>query len=198
MFVMKFLFFLLLFQNNLYEKENRGIGIANDFYSDGQICDYPIRLPAKINWKIVDNRVLCKWCENRYAKNRIKSSDDIIYSKYFNSHFYLQYNLQEHYKEVNADEEHMNFDNEREKLYLKSLYGEIERLDYKILELFFNGAAGQKAFWGLVGFAEIFAKATGIGVMDPKSSLERIGKYENTSEYCSNECETKAEYYRKK
>lgn len=126
----------------------------------------------KINFTLVDNRKLCRCCNERYAMYEL---NDLNKDKATAETFYLETLLKKHFEDTNADEAHQENDRARLNSYILENYGLIGSLNNlmtPILNQLGNLMLGEGKLSNHILTRE-----------------RNIDKYVNKSDYCSRKCE---------
>ena len=136
-----------------------------------QNCNLTFSKP-KINFTLVDNRKLCRCCNERYAMYEL---NDLNKDKATAETFYLETLLKKHFEDTNADEAHQENDRARLNSYILENYGLIGSLNNlmtPILNQLGNLMLGEGKLSNHILTRE-----------------RNIDKYVNKSDYCSRKCE---------
>ena len=139
--------------------------------SSSSSCNLTFSKP-KINFTLVDNRKLCRCCNERYAMYEL---NDLNKDKATAETFYLETLLKKHFEDTNADEAHQENDRARLNSYILENYGLIGSLNNlmtPILNQLGNLMLGEGKLSNHILTRE-----------------RNIDKYVNKSDYCSRKCE---------
>ena len=144
--------------------------------SEIQTCNIKFSKPSGLTVKFTDNRKVCCYCEKYYAKNNLNPD-----AKLWDEAQYLSENLYLHFIEVKANEKHKEED-------IKKL-SEFINLTYKDPFM-----ALIPAMTSLIPLTYALSALTG-EKREIGSKLRYVDQYKIASKFCTNECETKCEYY---
>ena len=160
--------------------------ITDDIYSNSMkdiACKFPVKLPA-LTWRFYDNREPCDWCQRYYRRYSLNnSSKSILFEKRYRSEIYLNDVLIEHFNEINANEEHRDFDISRMNKILTDLYGDASM--FESMALTYGVVMRQYA----IGLSNMFSSFLGKGIDIPDLKYGEIPRYTEDSKFCSDKCE---------
>ena len=145
--------------------------------SSAQVCNIKFLKPSGLVVEYNDNRKVCCYCEIKYAKHSLDPNQ-----KLWDEAKYLSENLYLHFSEVKATDQHMAEDIKKLSEFINSTYK--DPFMTLIPELVISTIPANLMVGALTG------KKGEIG-----SKLRYIDQYKIASKFCSNECETKCEYY---
>jgi uncharacterized protein (TIGR02145 family) len=141
-------------------------------------CSYQFSIPKNLKFNYVDNREMCCYCGQRYAKY---TNNDISYDKKQETVIYIGELLNLHFKSINASEEHKNEDIKRLCRFIGENYN-----DYYEAQ-FLCASAG-----GLFKMEEILG---GIPIISSPNTTREIDSY-RVEKFCSTKCEDECTYSR--
>jgi len=143
-------------------------------------CSYTPTKPTGLTYEFIDNRKSCCYCEKNYAKHTLnedyKTSEEVNYL----CELLLLHLLESKVGLEGGDETHRNADFKKLSDYISANYGAL--YSYSVTMIPFMPT--------LYATSALFGEKKTFGAKNRK-----IDKYKIVTNFCSNECKSKCEYY---